>query len=196
MEVPDNVTMGSQEFLDLLAKARAGGGSRAPAGAPVTQGGESIPTGAQGQQNLLDTPIPVMDPKQADLLGRMNPGLGQIMGDQTATTLSGVGGAVARGNPLTQMAGMVGDLAEPIVRSLSGGKTGAGMDPNSTVLPSQQIQQYLTSLGVQNPSLKLRSLSSSYPGSSRLVDHRKLLPEFPPRLRVLWPMLRLSVESS
>lgn len=147
IEVPDNVELGSKEFLAMLEKARASG----QAYVPVTQGQPLASIPPSEPTNLLDQPIQ----KFGNVQQTSEPGIARVMRgdtmDSSPTTLSGLGSAIARGNPLTQMGGVVADLADPIVRSLSGGKTGAGMDHNSTMLPSQQIQQYLTSLGVQNP---------------------------------------------
>jgi len=90
-----------------------------------------------------------MSPEQVAQLRAMNPAP-----DQTPTTLAGLGGAVARGNPLTQTMGLVGDLANSAVTAL-GGKP-IVLNPNdpdaASKPPSQQIQEYLTSLGVKDPA--------------------------------------------
>jgi len=155
--VPVDISGNDPRVRALLEKAKADGVTSIswPGSTPVQTSDQTeaeVPTQEQPvQPGILDTPIQ----KFGNIQQPMEPGVARaIRGDtmdSSPTTLAGLGGAVARGNPITQMGGVVADLADPIVRSLSGGKTGAGMDPSSTVLPSQQIQQYLTSLGVQNP---------------------------------------------
>lgn len=90
-----------------------------------------------------------MSPEQVAQLRAMNPAP-----DQTPTTLSGLAGSVARGNPLTQTVGLVGDLANSAVTALGGKPLVLNPnDPNAASKPpSQQIQEYLTSLGVKDPA--------------------------------------------
>jgi hypothetical protein len=149
-DIPDDVKLGDQRFLDELAKVRASKSSGQQAQAPSEQ-----------SQNPLDAKIPLPNPLTAtkeyqSAVGNLTPEeLAQVRKmvpnfDDSSTTLAGLGGAVARGNPITGMTGMLGDLADPLVKWMSGGKIGAGMNPNDMTPPSQQIQDYLTSLGVQN----------------------------------------------